>query len=124
MANPHTAFLSALLSGQAVAGSSSLTVTLAITSGFEVRVPVQSVQASNVSAAPEVYAYRAVAGAAGTPKYETQGATGAVFTRTASGDQTDVIVLDTGMWCLQLLSGGPNTASFLVLTQEVITAYA
>ena len=119
VATPVVAYAAAVLSGTGVAASTNLTVTINVTAGWEVQVPVRAVQAANVSAGPEIYAFRSYDG--GT-NYENVASTGFSVLRTSSGDSTKTLYLPTGQWAIQLLSGGPNTATFAVNTLFVITA--
>lgn len=104
-----------------IAGSSFLTATVQVTSGWELRLPFQAIQAANVSAGPELRAFAAVADAIGTPPYATIPLTFGL-NRSGSGNDTYVCTLPTGIWCLALCSGGPNTATVGIGTAELITA--
>lgn len=102
-------------------GSSWVTANFQITAGWEIRIPFQGVMAANVSAGPEIYAYRGIQNLGGTPTYETIASRAKGINRRASGNDVTTITLDTGYWCLALCTGGPNTATVGALTGEVVT---
>lgn len=116
---PIQAFSPQLIAAQGLAGSSSLTATLNLTAGWEVYVPFRGVQNANVTAGPEIRAYRSFDG--GTT-YETSPSAAFAIARNSGVDSTITLRLDTGQWALQIVSGGPNTATVAILTQVSITA--
>lgn len=119
VANPVQAFAATLLAATPIAGSSSTTVTVNMTAGWEIYFPVRTVQAANVSAGPEIRCYRSMDGGA-TFANVPMPSFGIV--RAASGDNIISCRLDTGMYAIQLMSGGPNTTTFIVSTQMIITS--
>lgn len=121
VSNPVLTWIATIMAEAGLAGSSNLTATFQITSGWEVRIPFRGVQAANVSAGPEIWIYEAVAFAAGTPKFSTVPLAQIGLTRSASGDDTSIVRLDTGIYCARLISGGPNTATVGLLTAQVLT---
>lgn len=118
------AYVATINAGNSTAASAYWTHTIAVTAGFEARVPIRWCGTTDNSAGPEIYAYRAaLIPPAGTAPYETEGRLKYVFPRTSNATKTKVVELDTGMWVLAVLNGGPWPATFMCLTQEVITAY-
>ncbi len=111
--------LLALASG-GLAQSASLTLTVALTQGWEIRVPVQFSHVGSISADPIVNVYRSFDGGV---NYESQPFQQVALWRvTGGGSRTSVLALPTGQYYLQLTNAGPHSACFGVLTQEVITA--
>jgi hypothetical protein len=119
---PQIAYLSTILPLQGVAGSSNITATLInATAAWEIRIPFQGVQAANVSAGPELWVYEAVAGSSGAaPLWTTLPLVFPIPFR-SSGNDTQIIRLDTGLYLISLNSGGPNTSSIGALTAQLIT---
>jgi hypothetical protein len=119
---PQIAYISTIQALTGIAGSSAITATLVnATAAWEIRVPFQGVQASNVSAGPELWVYEAVAGASGAaPLWTTLPLVFPIPFR-SSGNDTQIIRLDTGLYLFALCSGGPNTSSCGCLTAQVIT---
>lgn len=104
-----------------VAGSSFVTATFQITAGWELRIPYHGVQASNVSAGPEVAIYEMVCDGTVAPKYATIPTASLAITRAASGADVAFMRIDAGIYCARLCSGGPNTATVGLLTGAVFT---
>lgn len=118
VSRPIMAWVAALLSNAGVAQSSSLTVTVHITAGWEVQLPVQC-RFSNVSSDPVIEVYPSMDGGA---TYDTTPMTAFSIARIASGTAQASIVLPTGQYALRILNSGPNSASFWVNTARFITA--
>ena len=78
-----------------------------------------AVQFSNVSADPVISIYPSMDGGA---NYDTTAMTSYSVGRIATGKGQASIRLSTGQYAIQLLNPGPNTATFMVLTQLVISA--
>jgi hypothetical protein len=122
ISTPVTAWVATLLAATGTNQSTSLTVTVNITAGWEVQIPVQ-VQYSNVSADAVVNVYSSMDGGA---NYETSplmsfslpSVTNLPATRLVKSS----IRLTTGQYAIQLLASGSSSESFAVLTQAVITA--
>jgi hypothetical protein len=99
--------------------SSSLTATVNLTGGFEIQIPIQ-VTMSAVSAAPVVNIYSTMDG--GT-KFDTTPFTSFTISQIVGGGTAQATVrLTTGMYAIQMLASGPNSQSFAVLTQLVISS--
>jgi hypothetical protein len=121
VSSPIETFVAALQAAGGLAGSSFVTCTqVNCTAIWERRVPFWGVQASNVSAGPELWVYEAVANYAGTPPCTTQPLVTAIPFK-ASANDTVVVRLDTGLYTLVLCSGGPNTATVGLLTCMDVT---
>ena len=118
VSTPVVAWVASIMAGTAVNQSSSLTATVNITAGWEVQIPV-AVQFSNVSADPVISIYPSMDGGA---TYDTTALASFAIGRISSGNGRSSIRLPTGQYALQLLNSGPNTATFQVLTQAIITA--
>lgn len=118
--NRVIAYLPTIHSPTAVAGSSYITATIANVTVEEVRVPFYFVQASNVSAGPEVEVYRSTDGGG---NFDTIAAPPFGITRASSTQDQKTLLLDGGVYAFAMCSGGPNTATLGVNTAEVLTAY-
>jgi hypothetical protein len=121
VSTPVSTWVASLLTLTGVNQSSSLTVTVHVTAGWEVQIPIQFSHNATVSADPVCSVYASMDGGA---NYDSNPFTVFVLPRTAGGGgmrQTS-IRLSTGQYCLQLLNSGPNSQLFAVLTQLVITA--
>lgn len=115
---PVTAWVASIMTATGVNQSSSLTVTVNITSGWEIQLPIQ-VQFSNVSADPVISVYPTMDGGA---NYDTTAMATFSVARIGSGTGRASIRLPVGQYAIQILNSGPNSASVAVLTQAVITA--
>lgn len=118
--NRVIAYLPTIHSPTAVAASSYITATIANVTAEEIRVPFYFVQASNVSAGPEVEVYRSTDGGA---NFDTVAAPPFGITRASSTQDQKTLLLDGGVYAFAMCSGGPNTATLGVNTAEVLTAY-
>lgn len=114
------AFLPTMIAGTGIVGSSSITATFNITSAWEAQIPIRTrQQVTTCSAPPEIRVYRSTDGGVSYANVPLP-----VFSvpLLAGSEQDLTIRLDTGQYAIQLVSGGPLTASFAILTQYVITA--
>lgn len=117
VSTPVLAWVASLLATTGVTQSSSLTTTVNITQGWEVQIPVK-VAFSNVSADAVINAYPSNDGGA---TFDSNPAFSISVAR-ASGLKQTSVRLPVGQYALQLLNSGPNSATFQVLTQMVVTA--
>lgn len=101
-----------------VGAGRGLTVTVNITAGWEVQVPLGVRYGSNVSLATPVYVYPTNDGGA---TFDTEPLVAFSIPTTASVNKIASVRLTTGMYVIQMVSSSPST-TFYVLTQEVITA--
>jgi len=122
VATPLETWISTIQSLTGLAASTFVTATIQLTAGWEIRLPFQGVQASNVSAGPYLQVFEAIGLGTGTPPFATIPMTQIAITNKASGNDVMYIRLDTGIYCLALGSGGPNTATVGILTAIVVTA--
>lgn len=113
------AFVATVLAETGLAGSSSLTATVNITAEWERYVPFRAVQAANVSAGPEIRVYRSTDGG---NNFDSEPAPQFVLTRGGNSDNRLAVRLDTGQYAIELVSGGPNTATLALLTQYSVTS--
>lgn len=119
VSTPVLAWIASLLgSATGVNQSSSLTATVNITSAWEVQVPIK-IQYSAVSADATVSAYPSNDGGA---NYDSNPAYSISLIRATGATKQASIRLPAGQWALQLLNSGPNSATFQVLTAQVVTA--
>ena len=118
VSTPVLNWVASIMAGTAVNQSSSLTATVSLTGGWEIQIPV-AVQFSNVSADPVISIYPSMDGGA---TYDTTAMTAFAVGRISTGKGQASIRLSSGQYAIQLLNSGPNTATFMVLTQVVITA--
>ena len=118
VSTPVAAWVASILAGGAVNQSSSLTITVNITAGWEVQLPI-ACRFSNVSADPIINVYPSMDG--GTT-YDSTAFASFAIARVSTGTGQASIRLSQGQYVLQLLNSGPNTATFFAYTQLVVTA--
>ena len=120
VSTPVSAWVASLLTSTGVNQSSSLYVSISITAGWEVQVPIQ-VQVSSVSADPIVNIYASMDGGA---NYETQPFTSFSLARNTNAPRITKgsIRLSTGQYLIQMQASGYDSQSFAVLSQLTITA--
>lgn len=118
-AHPIRTWVAAIMAGTAVNQSSSLTATIALTLAHEFRMPA-AVVFSNVSNDPVISVYPSSDGGAG---FDSDAMFSFPIGRISAGIGQRSVVLDGGIYAIQLLNSGPNTATMQILTQEVLTAY-
>jgi len=113
------AWVATLNAGGFISHGQSLTVTVAITAGWEVQIPVGVRYGSGVSLASAVFAYPSNDGGA---NFDTEPIAAMSVPATASVNKVGSLRLTTGIYAIQVQSSSPST-TFFVLTQEVITAF-
>lgn len=122
VSNIKKAWVSTLNAGafvsHGIGAGRGLTVTINLTQGWEIQVPVGVRYGSNVSLATPVYVYSTSDGGA---TFETEPLVAFSIPTTASVNKTASIRLTTGMYALVMIASSPST-TFFVLSQEVITA--
>ena len=117
---PILAWLASLLATTATSTSGSLTVTVNITQGWEVSIPVQMSWISGVSADGVVNAYPSYDGGV---TYDNNPAFSIGIARQAGGTMKQASIrLPVGQWALQILNSGPSSGSAAVVTGQVLTA--
>jgi len=114
------AWIASLLTATGVNVSTSLTVTVNVTGGWEVQIPV-IVQMSNVSNDPVVNVYPSYDGGV---TYDINPMTSAALPMNIVAPRTSGISvrLPTGQYAIQLLASGSQSQTFSVLTGVIITA--
>lgn len=117
--HPIKAWVASVMAGSGVAQSASLTATIFLTLAHKFRIPF-ACQFSNVSADPIVNVYPSSDGGNG---FDSDPMLPISIGRVSGGTGQRSVVLDGGIYAVQLLNSGPNSAVFRVLTQEVLTAY-
>lgn len=117
---PVMAWLAALNAGGFVSAGQSNTVTVHLTQGLEIQVPVGVRYGSNVSLAAAVFVYPSNDGGA---NYDTVPLLAFSIPTTASVNQIASIRLATGQYAIRTVISSPSCTVF-VLTQAVITAIA
>lgn len=124
MSVPIWAYLSTLLSGTAMGQSANLSVIVAI-SGFDgfFNINVNQPNTANISAGPEVYAYRGTGQGA---SYATIAGPSASVIRSPNGKDNIPIRLESGNWVFRIISGGGSagTWSFSIGTWDMVSAIA
>ena len=117
---PVTVYLASIMTGTGIVQSSSVTATIVNTGAWEIQVPI-AIQFSNVSGDPIINIYRSTD--AGN-SFETTPTTSFSIARVTAGARIGrvSVSLTTGLYALQLLNSGPNSAVFNILTANQITA--
>lgn len=118
---PQLAWIASLLPATATATSGSLTVTVNITAGWEVNLPVQISFKSGVSADAVINAYPSSDGGTtydNNPAFSMSIGRGTV----SSTVRQTSIRLPVGQYALQILNSGPSSGSAAILTGMVVTA--
>ena len=120
VSTPQMAWIASLLTATGVNVSSSLTVTVNVTGGWEVQIPV-IVQMSNVSNDPVVNVFPSYDGGA---TYDINPMTSMALPMNIVAPRTSgsSIRLPTGQYAIQLLASGSQSQTFSVLTGVIITA--
>src|SRR6476646_7694221 len=120
-ATPIETWAATLTAGVAINQSSSFTFTVNITQAWEIRIPVEVFFPTNVSAGPQINAYRSTDGGV---TFDTVPLQPLGFPRQSGGSERLSLRLETGQYAIQVLAGGGSTATWTirVLTQEIITA--
>lgn len=118
VSNPVLTWTASLQALTGIQYSASLYFSVNLTSGWEIRVPVQ-VRFSLASADPVVNIYPSHDGGA---TYDTTVALSFSVLRVNSASSQASMALPTGQYLLQVQHSGPNSAAVAVLTAEIITA--
>jgi hypothetical protein len=121
VSTPVETWASTLTVGVAISQSTSYTFTINITQAWEIRIPVQVFFPTNVSAGPQVNAYRSTDGGV---SFDTVPLQPLGLPRQSGGNARVTLRLETGQYAVQVLSGGGSAATWtiVVMTQELITA--
>lgn len=121
ISTPVSAWVSSILTGSGVNQSSYVYVTINLTGGWEIQIPVR-VQQSAVSADQVVNIWSLMDGTAGG-NYDTTPFTSFSIARVTGGGTAQASIrLSTGQYLVGMLASGPNSQYFWLLTQLVITS--
>lgn len=121
VATPVEAWAATLTGGTAIGNSSNYTFTVNITQAWEIRIPVNVLFPTNVSAGPQINAYRSTDGGS---TFDTIPLNPLGLPRQSGGNARISLRLETGQYAVQVLAGGGSTATWTVQvnTQELVTA--
>lgn len=119
VATPVKAWAATLHAGGFISHGQALTVTVHLTQGWEIQIPIGVRYGSGVSLASAVFAYPSNDGGA---SYDTEPIAAMSIPATASVNKVGSIRLTTGQYVIVVLSSSPST-TFFILTQEIITAF-
>lgn len=121
VSTPVETWAATIQAGIGIGNSGAFTFTINITQAWEIRVPVQIFFPTNVSAGPQVNAYRSVDGGV---TFDTVPLQPMGLPRQSGGNARCTLRLETGQYAVQVLIGGGSTATWTVVvgTQELITA--
>lgn len=113
------AWVATLNAGGFISAGQSLTVTVHLTQGWEIQIPIGVRYGTNVSLASAVFAYPSSDGGA---TFDTEAIAAMSIPTTASVNKIGSLRLTTGQYVIQITSSSPST-TFFILTQEIITAF-
>jgi len=116
--NPVKTWVATLNSGLFVSPATSKTVTVCLTQGWEIQVPLGVRYGSGVSLGVQVNVYPSNDGGA---TFDTEPLVSFSIPTTASVNKIASVRLTTGIYAITMLSSSPST-TFFCLTQEVVTA--
>jgi hypothetical protein len=116
-ANPVLAYTATLLAGSAIAAGNSLTVTVNITQGWEVQVPV-NIRYATASLDTGVFAYPSSDGGA---SFDNQPIVAFAIPAVHIVNSRGSVRLSTGMYAIEIRSSSLSI-TIQVLTQQVVTA--
>lgn len=102
--------------GQAKAAGQSLTVTVHLTAGWEIQIPIRCVYGT-YSVDSGIFIYRSTDGGA---TYDSLAFTAFSITGGQLLDMKKSIVLTTGQYAIEIRASSP-TCTFMVLTQAIVT---
>ncbi|HSZ58557.1 MAG TPA: hypothetical protein VK797_23015 [Tepidisphaeraceae bacterium] len=121
VATPVETWTATIQAGIGIGQSSSFTFTVNITQAWQIKIPIIVQFPTNVSAGPQVFAYRSTDGG---NTFDTQPLQPLGLPRQSGGLQQVSLRLETGQYAVQVLSGGGSVATWTVQvqTQEVTTA--
>lgn len=121
VANPVETWAATLNAGVAVGNSGSMTFTVHLTQGWAIRIPINVLFPTNVSAGPQANVYRSTDGGA---NFDTVPLAPVGLPRQSGTSAKFSLKLETGQYAVQVMVGGGSTATWTVqvLTQEITTA--
>jgi len=118
VSTPVKTWVTQLNAGAIISAGNSMTLTVHLTQGWEIQIPVGVRYSSNVSLATLVNVYPSSDGGV---SFDSLPLLAFSIPTLASGRQVQSIRLSTGQYCIAITSSSPVPSCF-VLTQEVITA--
>lgn len=120
VATPVLTWVATISAGIGIGQSSNFTFTVHITQAWQTILPVIVRFPTNVSAGPQISVYRS---ADGGVTFDSVALQPFGFARQSGGFQQGSVKLETGQYCIQVLSGGGSAATWTVqvLTQQVLT---
>lgn len=119
VSTPVSVWVASILTSTGTNQSSSIYATVNITAGWEIQIPIQVIM-SAVSSDPVVNILPSMDGGA---NYDTSAFQSFSIARiTGGGTVQGSIRLSTGQYLIQMTSSGPNSQSFALLTQLVLTS--
>lgn len=121
VSTPALAWVATINAGIGIGQSANFTFTVHITQAWQIVVPIKVFFPTNVSAGPQFLVYRSSDG--GTT-FDTIPLQPLSIARQSGTSATGSIKLETGNYCVQVLSGGGSAATWTiqVLTQQILTA--
>jgi hypothetical protein len=121
VATPVETWAATIQAGIGIGQSASFTFTVNITQAWQIKIPVLIPFPTNVSAGPQIFAYRSMDGG---NTFDTVPLQPMGLPRQSGGSAQVSLPLDTGMYAVQVLSGGGSSATWTVQvnTQEITTA--
>jgi hypothetical protein len=124
VSNPVKAWVATLTAGGFVSHGTGagrcLTLTIALTQGWEIQVPLGVRYGSNVSLATQV---NILPSSDGGTNFDSAPLFSFSIPTLASANQVYSVRLTTGIYVIQMVASSPST-TFFALTQEVTTAVA
>ena len=118
VSTPVLAYAASIVTGQGVKYSTSFTSTLNITGGWEVQVPVWA-KFSAVSADVVVNLFPSNDGGV---TFDTAPLYALTVPRVQAGQSTASARIPTGMYAVEIKNNAHQSASFQILTQQIVTA--
>jgi hypothetical protein len=121
LATPIETWLATISAGKGIGQSASYTFTVNLTQAWEGRFPINVLFPTNVSAGPQINAYRSTDGGV---TFDTVPLQPLGLPRQSGGSARTSLRLETGQYAVQVLSGGGSAATWTVqvLTAEIVTA--
>ncbi len=119
VSTPVKTWVATLNAGGFISQGQSKTVTVNLTQGWEIQVPLGVRYGSNVSLATLIQIYPTNDGGA---TFDNVPLVAFTIPTSASANQVASVRLTTGMYAVQMVSSSPST-TFFTLTQEILTSY-
>ena len=118
VSTPVLAYAASIVTGQGVKYSTSFTSTLNLTGAWEIQVPVWAkFSAVSVDCAVNFYPSND-----GGVTFDTTPMFSVSIPRVQAGNSVASIRIPTGMYAVQIANNAHQSASFQILTQQILTA--